>query len=82
MVIHQFKCLCKESKENKTVSTSFELTMEKNMTVFSWLARKEFVSPQTPVESDRKQEVILVADLASSLSLDGLSTPCPVLCCE
>lgn len=73
MVIHQSKCLHKESKENKTVSTSFELTMEKNLTVFSWLARKEFVSPQTPVKRDRKQEVIIVADLASSPSLDGLS---------
>lgn len=73
MVIHQSKCLHKESKENKTVSTSFELTMEKNLTVFFWLARKEFVSPQTLVKRDRKQEVIIVADLASSPSLDGLS---------
>lgn len=73
MVIHQSKCLHKESKENKTVSTSLELTMEKNLTVFSRLARKEFVFPQTPVKSDRKQEVIIVADLASSPSLDGRS---------
>lgn len=47
--------------------------MEKNLTVFSQLARKEFVFPQTPVKSNRKQEVIIVADLASSPSLDGLS---------